>query len=40
MVDDGVITDQIPKFAVTPDLRRRLLVANPMRLYWPEEAAP
>jgi 2-pyrone-4,6-dicarboxylate lactonase len=40
MVDDGVITDQIPKFAVTPDLQRRLLVDNPMRLYWPEEATP
>ena len=34
MVDDGVLVDQIPKFAVTEDLRRRLLVDNPMRLYW------
>ncbi len=38
MVDDGVIVDQIPKFATTADLQRRLLVDNPMRLYWPEEA--
>ena len=34
MVDDGVIVDQIPKFAVTEELRRKLLVDNPMRLYW------
>lgn len=34
MVDDGVLVDQIPKFAVTEELRRRLLVDNPMRLYW------
>jgi 2-pyrone-4,6-dicarboxylate lactonase len=34
MPDDGVLVDQIPKFAVTPDLQRRLLVDNPMRLYW------
>lgn len=34
MVDDGVLVDQIPKFAVTEELRRKLLVDNPMRLYW------
>jgi 2-pyrone-4,6-dicarboxylate lactonase len=34
MADDGVLVDQIPKFAATPDLQRRLLVDNPMRLYW------
>lgn len=34
MVDDGVLVDQIPKFAVTEALQRRLLVDNPMRLYW------
>ena len=34
MVDDGVITDQIPKFAVTAELRLKLLVDNPMSLYW------
>jgi 2-pyrone-4,6-dicarboxylate lactonase len=34
MVDDGVLVDQIPKFAATEELRRKLLVDNPMRLYW------
>jgi 2-pyrone-4,6-dicarboxylate lactonase len=29
--------DFIPHIAVTPELQRKLLVANPMRLYWPEE---
>jgi 2-pyrone-4,6-dicarboxylate lactonase len=36
MADDGVLVDQIPKFAVTEDLQHRLLVDNPTRLYWPE----
>jgi 2-pyrone-4,6-dicarboxylate lactonase len=39
MADDGVLVDQIPKFATTPELQRKLLVDNPMRLYWPEETA-
>ena len=34
MVDDGLLVDQIPKFAVTDALQRKLLVDNPMRLYW------
>lgn len=34
MADDGVLVDQIPKFATTPELQRKLLVDNPMRLYW------
>ena len=34
MPDDGVLVDVIPKIAVTDDLRRKLLVDNPMRLYW------
>ncbi|MBT8455199.1 MAG: amidohydrolase family protein [Alphaproteobacteria bacterium] len=38
MPDDGALVDVIPKIAVTEDLRHRLLVENPMRLYWPEEA--
>lgn len=38
MPDDGKLVDFIPKIAVTDDLRRKLLVTNPMRLYWPEEA--
>jgi 2-pyrone-4,6-dicarboxylate lactonase len=39
MPDDGQLVDYIPRIAVTPDLQRRLLVENPMRLYWPEEYA-
>jgi 2-pyrone-4,6-dicarboxylate lactonase len=34
MADDGVLVDQIPKFATTSHLRQQLLVRNPMRLYW------
>jgi 2-pyrone-4,6-dicarboxylate lactonase len=32
--DDGVLVDMIPRIAPTADLRRRLLVSNPLRLYW------
>jgi len=32
--DDGVLVDVIPKIAVTEALRRKLLIDNPMRLYW------
>jgi 2-pyrone-4,6-dicarboxylate lactonase len=32
--DDGVLVDVIPKIAVSADLQRKLLVDNPMRLYW------
>lgn len=35
--DDGHLVDIIPRIAVTPELQRKLLVDNPMRLYWPEE---
>ncbi len=38
MPDDGKLVEFIPRIAVTPELQRRLLVDNPMRLYWPEEA--
>jgi 2-pyrone-4,6-dicarboxylate lactonase len=34
MPDDGVLVDFIPHIAPTADLQRRLLVDNPMRLYW------
>ena len=34
MPDDGALVDIIPRIAVTPDLQHRLLVDNPMRLYW------
>jgi len=27
----------IPRIAPTADLQRKLLIDNPMRLYWPEE---
>jgi 2-pyrone-4,6-dicarboxylate lactonase len=29
--------DFIAQIAVAPTLQRKLLVDNPMRLYWPEE---
>jgi 2-pyrone-4,6-dicarboxylate lactonase len=32
--DDGVLVDYIPKIAPTAELRQKLLVDNPMRLYW------
>ncbi len=35
--DDGQLVDVIPRVARTAELQRRLLVLNPMRLYWPEE---
>jgi len=35
--DEGQLVDFIPTIATTPELQRRLLVDNPMRLYWPEE---
>jgi 2-pyrone-4,6-dicarboxylate lactonase len=38
MPDDGLLVDFIPCIAVAPELQRKLLVDNPMRLYWPEEA--
>lgn len=37
MPDDGLLVDFIPHIAPTAELQRRLLVANPTRLYWPEE---
>jgi 2-pyrone-4,6-dicarboxylate lactonase len=36
--DDGHIVDMIPRIATSEEMQRRLLVDNPMRLYWPEEA--
>jgi 2-pyrone-4,6-dicarboxylate lactonase len=38
MPDDGLLVDLIPHIATTPELQMKLLVTNPMRLYWPEEA--
>jgi len=37
MPDDGLLVDFIPLVVTTADLQRRVLVTNPMRLYWPEE---
>ncbi len=36
MPDDGLLVDFIPHVASTPGQQRKLLVDNPMRLYWPE----
>jgi 2-pyrone-4,6-dicarboxylate lactonase len=35
--DDGRLVDMIPRIAPTAELQRKLLIDNPMRLYWPEE---
>ena len=37
MPDDGLLVDFIPHIATTAELQQKLLVDNPMRLYWPEE---
>jgi len=34
MPDDGTLVDVIPRIALTAELQRKLLVDNPMRLYW------
>jgi 2-pyrone-4,6-dicarboxylate lactonase len=36
--DDGRIVDMIPRIAASDEVQRKLLVDNPMRLYWPEAA--
>ena len=36
--DDGLLVDFIPHIATTAALQRKLLVTNPMRLYWPDES--
>ncbi|MFI0989529.1 amidohydrolase family protein [Streptomyces exfoliatus] len=36
MPDDGLLVDFVPHIAPTPELRRKLLVDNPTRLYWPD----
>ena len=40
MPDDGLLVDCIPRIAPTPDRQHKLLVGNPMSLYWPDEASP
>ncbi len=37
MPDDGLLVDFIPHIASTAELQRKLLIDNPMRLYWPPE---
>lgn len=39
MPDDGLLVDYIPQVAVTTEQQHKLLVTNPMRLYWPGEDA-
>lgn len=34
MPDDGKLVDFIPRIAPTPELQRKLLVDNPLALYW------
>jgi 2-pyrone-4,6-dicarboxylate lactonase len=34
--DDGHLVDMIPRIAATMELQRKLLVDNPIGLYWPE----
>ena len=34
MPDDGALVDYIPRIATTEELQQKLLVDNPMRLYW------
>jgi len=38
MPDDGLLVDFIPRIAISPELQRKLLIDNPIRLYWPEKA--
>ena len=37
MPDDGALVDLIPHIAPTTELQRKLLVDNPLRLYWGDE---
>jgi len=37
MPDDGLLVDFIPHIAVTTALQQKLLVDNPLRLYWREQ---
>ncbi|MFF8617423.1 amidohydrolase family protein [Streptomyces sp. NPDC015350] len=36
MPDDGLLVDFVPHIAPTQELQRKLLVDNPMHLYWPD----
>lgn len=37
MPDDGLLVDYITQVATTLEQQQKILVDNPMRLYWPEE---
>jgi 2-pyrone-4,6-dicarboxylate lactonase len=37
MPDDGLLVDYVPHVAITTELQHKLLVANPSRLYWPDQ---
>lgn len=39
MPDDGLLADHVRHLADTPEAQHKLLVDNPMRLYWPGETA-
>ncbi|MEM7327485.1 MAG: amidohydrolase family protein [Pseudomonadota bacterium] len=39
MPDDAWLVDMIPSIAPSLELQQKLLVDNPMKLYWPEEMA-
>lgn len=39
MPDDGLLVDYVPQIAETAEQQQKLLVDNPMRLYWPGEPA-
>ena len=39
MPDDGRLVDFVPRIATTPELQKKLLVDNPMRLYWKDRRA-
>jgi 2-pyrone-4,6-dicarboxylate lactonase len=34
MPDDGKLVDFVPRIATTPELQKKLLIDNPLRLYW------
>ena len=37
--DDGSLVDVIPLIAPTDELQHKLLITNPMKLYWPEQCS-
>ncbi|MEJ7925732.1 amidohydrolase family protein [Sphingobium sp. AN641] len=36
IADDGALVDMVPRIAPTLELQRKLLIDNPISLYWPE----